>query len=208
MTEYREYERTGWRRVTPGAVLALLAMAVLVAVSLQLLIAPPAVDNKKEALSFSQAGDGEEQIAGLVRIGVASAEATTSLTGKTGTVYGPERLLDGDLSTCWQEGEDGPGYGAEITLSLDGEQEIRYIRIRPGSCRSERAFYENNRPATMTLRIGELEQTLDFEDADQWVMFENSEPVTADAVTLVLDSVYEGSRWDDTCITEVELYGE
>ena len=46
-----------------------------------------------------------------------------------------------------------------------------------------------------------------FDDAGHFYTFSSKKPVTAKQVKLIIDSVYQGSKWQDTCISEVEFYG-
>ena len=57
------------------------------------------------------------------------------------------------------------------------------------------------------LEIDGKKQTLNFDDAGHFYTFSSKKPVTAKQVKLIIDSVYLGSKWQDTCISEVEFYG-
>lgn len=87
------------------------------------------------------------------------------------------------------------------------ERKLQVIRIYPGNGRSDKAFQENNRPKTITLEIDGKKQDLNFDDAGHFYTFSSKKPVTAKQVKLIIDSVYPGSKWQDTCISEVEFYG-
>ena len=60
---------------------------------------------------------------------------------------------------------------------------------------------------TINLEIDGKKQTLNFDDAGHFYTFSSKKPVTAKQVKLIIDSVYQGSKWQDTCISEVEFYG-
>ena len=132
---------------------------------------------------------------------------SSQLTGKSGTVYGAAFLNDGDTSTPWEEGVEGDGIGEQITYEPESGMKLQVIRIYPGNGRSDKAFQENNRPKTITLEIDGKKQALNFDDAGHFYTFSSKKPVTAKQVKLIIDSVYQGSKWQDTCISEVEFYG-
>lgn len=157
--------------------------------------------------SFELASDENAALSGLEHLTGGTLTVSSQLTGKSGTVYGAAFLSDGDTSTPWEEGVEGDGIGEQITYEPEAGTKIQAIRIYPGNGRSDKAFQENNRPKTMTLEIDGKKQTLDFDDAGHFYTFSSKKPVTAKKVKLIIDSVYQGSKWQDTCISEVEFYG-
>ena len=157
--------------------------------------------------SFELASDENAALSGLEHLTGGTLAVSSQLTGKSGTVYGAAFLSDGDTSTPWEEGVEGDGIGEQITYEPEAGTKIQAIRIYPGNGRSDSAFQENNRPKTMTLEIDGKKQTLDFDDAGHFYTFSSKKPVAASEVKLIIDSVYQGSKWQDTCISEVEFYG-
>ena len=157
--------------------------------------------------SFELASDEAAALSGLEHLTGGTLSVSSQLTGKSGTVYGAEFLNDGDTSTPWEEGVEGDGIGEQITYEPESGTKLQVIRIYPGNGRSDKAFQENNRPKTITLEIDGKKQTLNFDDAGHFYTFSSKKPVTAKQVKLIIDSVYPGSKWQDTCISEVEFYG-
>ena len=157
--------------------------------------------------SFELASDETAALSGLEHLTGGTLSVTSQLTGKSGTVYGAAFLNDGDTSTPWEEGVEGDGIGEQITYEPESGTKLQVIRIYPGNGRSDKAFQENNRPKTITLEIDGKKQTLNFDDAGHFYTFSSKKPVTAKQVKLIIDSVYPGSKWQDTCISEVEFYG-
>ena len=157
--------------------------------------------------SFELVSDETAALSGLEHLTGGTLSVSSQLTGKSGTVYGAAFLNDGDTSTPWEEGVEGDGIGEQITYEPEAGTKLQVIRIYPGNGRSDKAFQENNRPKTITLEIDGKKQTLNFDDAGHFYTFSSKKPVTAKQVKLIIDSVYPGSKWQDTCISEVEFYG-
>ena len=157
--------------------------------------------------SFELASDEAAALSGLEHLTGGTLSVSSQLTGKSGTVYGAAFLNDGDTSTPWEEGVEGDGIGEQITYEPESGTKLQVIRIYPGNGRSDKAFQENNRPKTITLEIDGKKQILNFDDAGHFYTFSSKKPVTAKQVKLIIDSVYQGSKWQDTCISEVEFYG-
>ena len=157
--------------------------------------------------SFELASDETAAFSGLEHLTGGTLSVSSQLTGKSGTVYGAAFLNDGDTSTPWEEGVEGDGIGEQITYEPEAGTKLQVIRIYPGNGRSDKAFQENNRPKTITLEIDGKKQALNFDDAGHFYTFSSKKPVTAKQVKLIIDSVYQGSKWQDTCISEVEFYG-
>lgn len=135
-----------------------------------------------------------------------SAEAT-SVIRQEGVDNSAGKLIDGSEKTSWQEGEDGPGTGETVTLTLDSDSMVRYLSFKLGNWHGERYYKGNNRPRELKITVGDVSETIEFPDVqkEQWV--ELSEPVNTSEISLMIVSVYEGNEWDDTCIAEVGVYG-
>ncbi len=116
--------------------------------------------------------------------------------------------VDGLLETSWQEGVDGNGEGQYLEVYLDGEHAIKYLILNLGNWRSSDWFYDNNRPKSLTIQVGEYTTTQEFPDGQIEQCIEFSQPVSASKIRLTINSIYEGRDWQDTCIAEVRVYGE
>lgn len=143
------------------------------------------------------------------------AEAESSLVSeKTGMIYGPELMLDGDINTSWQEGEDGWGEEETLTFSFYGEEvPLKVISFYGGSFQSEEKFTENGRPAEITVICsldGEEKGrfSAELEDAMMPNYLQFDQAVSCNAVNIQIDSVYPGSRYQDTAVTEMAFYKE
>jgi hypothetical protein len=76
-----------------------------------------------------------------------------------------------------------------------------------GFDRDERIFAANNRVRRAKLVFLDG-STLDAEFLDQrGVQYLSLAGVTTTKLTIVIDAVYTGTKYDDTCIAEVEIWG-
>ena len=135
--------------------------------------------------------------------------ASSELPGDDVTsYYGPLNAIDGKSNTAWNEGVDGNGVGEWIELSAPTKQTVSGIRIMGGYDKTQEIYYKNHRPRQVTITFdngstitGELS---DSYNVVQDMKFDN--PVQTRTVRITIDSVYEGSYYDDCCITEIEVY--
>ncbi len=140
-------------------------------------------------------------------ISVVAASATSTISQEN-TDNGPMTLFDGRDDTSWQEGKDGYGIGESLTFRFNGDHTVKYIAFKLGNWRNTSYFQKNGVPKTLTISIGDFETQVTFtgEQKVEWV--ELTEDASADQMKIYIDEVYEGTDWDDTCITEITLYGE
>ena len=121
--------------------------------------------------------------------------------------YSAKSAIDGDSSTSWQENEEGTGETTGIQINLDGNHKVRYLVLYLGNWRSDQLWEYSARPKTLTIQIGDS-QTKDVEFSDEKKKFCLSfdEPIDASYISMYITDSYEGSRWNDNGISEVEIY--
>lgn len=131
--------------------------------------------------------------------------ASSTLT--SGMVYSAENVLDGDPSTCWAEGVDGVGIGEKLFISNSSAFSINKITINNGYCKSEKLFNENARPKKLKLTFDNGKSvTISLRDGYENRLQEAEfTEVTTRNVTIEIMDVYNGSKYDDTCISEIKL---
>lgn len=125
-------------------------------------------------------------------------------------LYPPINILDGDFSTTWCEAqENGPGIGESITIELSQAVSFDEIQIVNGFATKD-YYKKNNRVKTILLtqvadkHYQQKEYTLQDNKAD-WQSIKFSLPQTAQTITIKITSVYKGSKYDDTCISDFRL---
>ena len=158
--------------------------------------------------------------------------ATSNLPDGGGHSYGVSSALDGSLTTSWSEGASGSGIGERIAVLFDvnvfGSD---YLYLFPGWGGSVVSWEKNNRvkDARVTvLGVNEYSATgamdwtflrtveefdITFRDTFEYQGFpigryllEKSSfaaGINMYVVIIEIQSVYPGTQWDDTCISEI-----
>lgn len=156
-----------------------------------------------------------------------------AISSSLGTSYKSANICDGKTETAWVEGAKGNGVGEWIKIQLDAEKRspsstpfsVFEVGIIPGYSKSEKTWRENNRIKTLTMIVfspppsypKEYEYMvfrLKLQDKNKLQYFElpdrkkaiNLNPMTK-TVWLRIEDVYKGTKYDDTCISEVILVG-
>lgn len=155
-------------------------------------------------LSFvGEPGDFEQ----YYKLAVKEASASSAIS-QEGVDNGADKAVDGNPRTSWQEGVDGDGIGESVHLKLSKPYMVKYMSFRLGNWNSREYYEGNNRPKELEITAGDVTQTVTFPDGqvEYWVEFSKECP--ASEIDVVIQSVYEGSQWDDTCIAEIGIYGK
>ena len=168
---------------------------------------------------------------------IQSSFSTSELPGDSSHSYGIASALDGDLSTSWAEGTQGSGIGEKLVVFHEaGETRGDYLYIFPGWGGSQETWEKNNRLHAVTITVYGVKKytitggadlkylatieefTVSFIDQPQYqgipigryLIEDNSWPSGIDLYIVVLEinSVYEGSKWDDTVIAEIQILEE
>lgn len=132
-------------------------------------------------------------------------------------VYSVANLVDENIKTAWVEGKEGSGIGewvkinfGDIFANISGYnftegRDINSINIINGYAKNETIYYANN-------RVKKLE--ISFNDGTSFVTelkdgileqqkIELPEPKKVSSVKFTILDVYQGSKYDDTCISEI-----
>jgi hypothetical protein len=122
----------------------------------------------------------------------------------------PENINDFDTQTAWAEGVEGNGVEEWIELGFESEIEIREIAIDFGNKESEEAFDENGLPQIIRIEFSdnryitiENRDVYDYNDTG-FVVLDN---VVTSFVRIVIETAEENKN-DNTCISEVTVFGE
>jgi hypothetical protein len=125
--------------------------------------------------------------------------------------YHPNYVGDDDPTTAWVEGAKGSGAGEWLRIQitpLDHTTKIR-LHIRNGYQKSKDLFAANARAKDVTLRLlpSKVEKKITLADKDGWqdvAIDQPSGPVRT--VELTVKSVYEGTKYEDLCISDVQVF--
>ena len=120
--------------------------------------------------------------------------------------YAADKIVDGTKSS-WSEGVDGPGIGEHVTIDFGRLIIIESISIKNGY--GDYRYYEkNNRVKELQVNFCSPDWEKSFlllEDNPGFQEFVFERPVMTDRLKLVIEEVYPGSHYDDTCIAEIKL---
>ncbi|MBR1752271.1 MAG: protein kinase [Ruminococcus sp.] len=121
--------------------------------------------------------------------------------------YGAENAVDGDIMTCWSEGAADEGIGESITVyPEEDEVTIDTLYIANGIMTSETAYRYNNRVKRCRLEFSDgtlYEAAFPDNYSKQPTELVFPEELTVSWVTITIVEVYEGEKYDDTCIAEI-----
>lgn len=126
-------------------------------------------------------------------------------------LYPPINILDGDFSTTWCEADaGGPGIGEAVTVEFAQPVSFDEIQIVNGFASGNDYYHKNNRVAELKLTqvAGEHFQQKSYtlkDDTEGWQSVSFGLPQTAQTITLEIEKVYKGSKYDDTCLSDMRL---
>ncbi len=140
------------------------------------------------------------------KIRVISARASSTIQQEK-VSNDPILMFDGVDETSWQEGVDGYGVGESVAFTFDGTYGLTALSFKLGNWRNQNYYETNAAPKKLTIILGDERFQVEFEHKKevQWVTF--SQPVYVDSVTILIDDVFAGTKYDDTCINEITAYG-
>jgi hypothetical protein len=124
--------------------------------------------------------------------------------------YLPTYAADGDPKTAWTEGAQTSGAGEWIRFRvtrLEGTSAVT-LRVQNGYQKTPALFKANARiaRATITLLPSKTKQTVDLADAEGWQEITVAQPAgPLEAIEIHVDKVFEGTRYTDLCLSDVEL---
>ena len=140
--------------------------------------------------------------------GISTVTATSYLEEpQYGFIHSPANIIDGDLSSAWVEDAAGQGEGESVTIRLDGTYAISGFTINAGYQKSADTYNNNSRPAGLRVTFfdgSSVEVSLEDVNGEQRITFDTA--VDTSSVTFTILSVYPGSVYQDTAITEISLF--
>jgi len=144
--------------------------------------------------------------------------------------YSKDNLFDNDFSTAWVEGVNGQGVGQKIEIEL-ADYRLGAISIVNGYTKSESLYYANSRIKRIRIDKEFLSYAYptepDFERIEvelkdlKYIPIDNNNfsamtqtladygegYVKVKKLTITILEVYPGTKYDDTCISEIFLLG-
>ncbi len=165
-------------------------------------------DTDSETIIFyAKWGDSDVDSGGGVPF-FPNCKASSQLPGDSGTPdYGPYMARDGSLATAWNEGAPNDGMGEWLQLEASEKQRVSGLRIATGFQKTEKIYSKNNRPRDITISFEDgttCNAILDDVLGYQTITFDR--PVETRIVRITINSTYEGNRFEDCCISEIEEF--
>ena len=95
-----------------------------------------------------------------------------------------------------------------LTFRFLGTYQVSGLRICAGYQKNDYVYYNNSRPETISVEFsdGSVENysLADVYDQEQVVTF--STPKETSYIRIIINSVYPGTKYEDTCISEIKLF--
>ncbi len=140
-----------------------------------------------------------------------TATATSQLEDYESYSYGASNLFDGSLSTAYVEGVDGVGTGEQITIDLDKTSCIDYIVWYPGYQISSDLLAKNGYPTALTFYFSDgtfvTSQFTGSLSIGTSVTVDVPDGMETSWICVEITGAVAGSKYEDTCISEMEIYG-
>ena len=141
---------------------------------------------------------------------LSSYSASSVLPASEYGTYVAGNLSDGDWSTAWVEGSSGSGAGQSATMSrVSGSKaSVSCLELVAGYGKSTDIYYKNARPKQVSLIAdsGEVVAQVTLADSYRVVQSISFPAVSTSSITLRIDSVYEGNKYDDCAISEMRCF--
>ncbi|MBK9035705.1 MAG: hypothetical protein IPL61_31390 [Myxococcales bacterium] len=125
--------------------------------------------------------------------------------------YHPNYVGDDDPKTAWVEGSPGSGAGQWLRLQvtpLEGTTRVR-LKVRNGYQKSKALFAANARAKDVVVRLlpSKVETKATLTDVDGWQELTVAQPSgPMRAIELKIGSVYEGTKYQDLCVSDVQVF--
>lgn len=159
-------------------------------------------EKQKENVSNEQ----EKDKAPEVRMRDVEDVTASSYLSEKNIKHVPDLIMDGDTTTAWVEGVDGNGEGESITFTFGDLYAVSDIKIWNGYQKSEDLYYKNARPAELELEFSDgSTERISLQDTSSGFQEFALERHVTSYVKVKIISTYEGSKYEDTVISEIEL---
>ena len=119
--------------------------------------------------------------------------------------YEAGNLVDGSVHTAWSEGVQGDGIGQWIQFDFSPDFIVDKIGIRNGYQKKNR-YRQNGRVKEATIVYSDHTTQKIYLKDTKAVQYINCKPIPTRFIRIVIDDVFRGTKWRDTCISEIDLY--
>lgn len=148
----------------------------------------------------------EQEEAPEIRMQDVKDVSASSYLSEKNIKHVPDLIMDGDTTTAWVEGVDGNGEGESITFTFGDLYAVSDIKIWNGYQKSEDLYYKNARPAELELEFSDgSTERISLQDTSSGFQEFALERHVTSYVKVKIISTYEGSKYEDTVISEIEI---
>ena len=144
---------------------------------------------------------------------IVSITASSELPNQADKTYSVNNLIDKKDETAWVENANGVGIGEKIIIKLNEKQMIQEIGIRNGYQASEELFEKNGYVTKWSVQLGDEVVKEATQEFDYFYFGEKNlskisfdKPIYTDTITITILDAKAGSKYSDTCISEIEIH--
>lgn len=149
----------------------------------------------------------EEELTSEELMARISEVSATSALSEYGGTHDPGYIIDDKLETGWVEGVTGQGINESITLTLCQESTVKGFFINAGYHKSDSLYEKNSRPQQIRVIFSDgTEETFSLNDIKEQQQCTFSVPRKTSSISIMIEAVYPGSKYEDTVISEIVLY--
>ena len=161
-----------------------------------------------EKLEESQVKELKNKYWRMTKDDLRDAAASSVIKQQEGVSNLPEYLFDNNIQTNWQEGVKGAGIDEFVEYQFQGEYRVCAMSFKLGNWKTQKYYYGNNRPKTLTLTMNQQSWTVSFPDRWEQMGIAFTSPVKTSDLKITIDEVYKGKEWNDTVITDIGVWYE
>ena len=141
------------------------------------------------------------------RLELSEITASSSYPREDGVSYEAQQVGDGKFASSWVEGDQGSGLGSWIEVNFGGEKTVQKAKIWAGLWFSQDYWYRANRPKEVELLFSDgTTQKFSLTDKKEVQELTLQPPPTTSTVRIRVRSIYGGTTWSDTAISEVQFF--
>ncbi|MBT3220170.1 MAG: hypothetical protein HN348_13865 [Proteobacteria bacterium] len=141
------------------------------------------------------------------RLKLSEISASSSYPPEDGVTYDARLVGDGKFASSWVEGDQGSGLGSWLEVNFGEEKTIQQAKIWAGLWFSQDYWHRANRPKEVELLFSDgTMQKFSLTDKKEVQDLTLQPAVSTSTVRVKVRSIYGGSTWSDTAISEVQFF--
>lgn len=154
----------------------------------------------------------DENLTETNRIQPVEFDKSSELSSK----FAAANAFDGNVDTSWQVRRENGGVGEWVEARFAGPEKVKYITFQVGkwisgnAANNEKGFKDNNRPNFITIEMNGHSYAVPELPGEQQGIY-GVEVVPACETTyfrLTIDDIEKGDKYNDTVVSEIQLYRE